>query len=313
MNAATLDELTSMAVFARVVELRSFSAAARELGLSKSAVSTRVSRLEASLGVRLMHRTTRKLSLTEAGLALYERCARIVQAADEAAEVAEDASSAPRGTLRVNAPVTFSQLYMGPVLASFLAAYPEVRVALTVSDRLVDLVEEGTDVAIRITRLQDSSLIARKLADDRGVVVASPDYLARRGTPEVPEDLVEHDCLRYSGLDARVEWRFVGPDGPYSVPVRGPLVASDGAVLREGAVAGLGLAVVPTFMVADDLAAGRLVIVLDDHRDAPLGVYAVMAERRHLAPKVRVFVDYLAARFAEPPWHTAHTCPPRPT
>jgi DNA-binding transcriptional LysR family regulator len=299
---AALDDLVSMAVFARVVEARSFSAAARRLGLAKSAVSARVARLEDRLGARLLHRTTRAVALTEAGVRFYERCRRVVAAAEEAELAGEEASQEPSGVLRVTAPVTFGQRHLAPAAAEFLVAAPRVQLQLDVSDRVVDLVEEGFDLAIRIASLRDSSLVARKLATDPLVVVGAPSYLARRGTPARPQDLVRHDCLRYSQVPVRSEWRFTSGGRPVAVPVTGSLVANDGSVLLAAAAAGLGLAVVPSYMAAPHLADGTLVTVLGGHALAELGIYAVHPHRSHVPLKVRAFIDFLVRRFSGAAW-----------
>lgn len=297
---ASLDDITSLAVFARVVEGRSFTGAARALGISKSAVSARVARLEARLGVRLLRRTTRQLSVTEAGLALYERASRLVTAADEAAATAEGAGGTPRGLLRVTAPAAFSELYLAPVLAELLAAHPALTVELDLSERQVDLVGEGFDVAVRLSRLRDSSLVARKLAPDRLVVVASPAYLSRVGAPRSPGDLTRHNCLRSAHLTPGGEWGFrsVGAGSTGS----GNLIVGDASVLREAACVGLGLALLPSSLVARELDAGRLVTVLPGFPRRELGLYAVHPHLRQVPPKVRAFVDLLVRRFARPPW-----------
>jgi DNA-binding transcriptional LysR family regulator len=301
---ASLDDLVSLALFARVVEAGSFTAAARALGLSKSVVSARVARLEDHLGARLLHRTTRRLSLSQAGTALYERAARMVAAANDASELAEGASREPRGRLRISAPVTLSQMFLGPVLAEFLRGHPSVQIDLDASDRMVDLVAEGFDLAVRIVRianLRDSSMVARKLATDRLVVVGSPSYLARAGTPRAATDLAHHNCLRYAQVSGSAEWGFRGLERVRQV-VEGSLVVSDGTVLREAAAAGLGLAVLPSFMVAAELASRRLVAVLDDLPSREIGIFAVYPHRRNVPAKVRAFVDFLVARFARAPW-----------
>lgn len=298
---ASLDDLVSLALFARVVEAGSFTAAARAVGLSKSAVSARVARLEDRLGARLLHRTTRRLSLSQAGAALYERAARMVAAANDAAELAEGASREPRGRLRISAPVTLAQMFLGPVLAEFLRAQPSVQIDLDASDRMVDLVAEGFDLAVRIANLRDSSLVARKLATDRLVVVGSPSYLARAGTPRSVADLAQHNCLRYAQVSGSAEWGFRGFERVRQV-VEGNLVVSDGTVLREAAAAGLGLAVLPAFMVAAELASRRLVPVLEELPRREIGIFAVYPHRRNVPAKVRAFVDFLVARFARAPW-----------
>lgn len=297
-----MEEFAGLAVFAQVVEARSFSAAARSLGMSKSAVSKRVARLEDRLGARLLNRTTRRLSLTEVGAAFYERCARIVSELEEAELAVTHLSSEPRGTLKLNAPVTFGQLQIAPAVPELLARHPELRIDMLLSDRVVDLVEEGFDVAIRIGTLPDSTLVARRLAPDRRVVCATPGYLERYGRPHTPADLEAHNCLGYSFLGAQSEWRFRGPRGERAQRVRGNFQANNGEVLRAALLQGLGLALMPTFIVGRDLAAGRLEAVLEEHELAPGGVYAVYPHGRHLSPKVRAFVDFLADRFTRAPW-----------
>lgn len=294
-----LDELTSMAVFARVVESRSFSEAARRLGLSKSAVSKRIARLEDSLGAPLLVRTTRRLALTEAGSAFYEHCSRIVSEAEEARSKIGEAGSVPRGLLRVNAPVTLSEMYLAQVMPRFLERHPDVRVEMTTDDRFVSVIDDGYDVVIRIAALEDSSLIARKLAGDRRVVCASPSYLERAGAPERPQDLLQHNCLRYANLTVRDEWQFRGPEGRISVSVRGNFQANNGTLLKQAAIEGLGLAMIPGFMVQDALADGRLTCVLTDFDMPDHDIHAMYAQRRHVSPKVRAFVDYLVEAFQD--------------
>ncbi|MBJ6765001.1 LysR family transcriptional regulator [Myxococcaceae bacterium JPH2] len=299
MSEPLFDDLLGLACFARVVEHRSFSRAATVLGVSKSVVSSRVSRLETRVGERLLIRTTRKLSVTDAGLKVYSHVSRMLQ---EAGAATRGASDAERGTLRLNAPVSFAQMYLAAPLARFLAAHPHTTVEVSLSDRLVDLVEERVDVALRISRLRDSSLVARRLASTALHVCASPAYLKRRGTPERPEDLLHHDCLRYSHLRMQDEWRFYGPEGRIPIPVSGPLAAGNGSMLREAVAHGVGLAVLPRFMVAEDLRSGRLVTVLDDFAPRPVSIYAVHASGRAPAPRVRALLDVLAAEFRVAPW-----------
>jgi DNA-binding transcriptional LysR family regulator len=296
---ASLDQIASLAVFARVVEAHSFTAAAKAMRLSKSAVSARVARLEEHLGVRLLRRTTRRLSVTEAGQALYERAAMVVAAADEAAATAEGASGEPHGLLRVTASAEFAALYLAPILAELLAAHPALTVELDASERIVDLVGEGFDVGVRLWSLTASSgsLIARKLAPDRLVVVASPAYLARAGTPRAPADLIHHQCLRSSHIAGASEWGFRSLGAG-----RSSLIVSDAAVLRGAALAGVGLALLPSSLVAQELLSGRLLAVLPGWPRRDIGLYAVHPHRRQVPAKVRGFVDLLAARFARPPW-----------
>lgn len=309
----------AMIAFARVVEAGSFTGAAARLGLSKSAVSKQIARLESHLGAQLLHRTTRRLSATEVGAALYERCARIAEEVEAAEEIASRLHAVPRGQLRVNAPVTFGHQHLGPCLADFLGRHPEVRLELTLNDRIIDLVEEGFDLAIRISSLTDSSLIARRLAPARRVLCAAPAYLQRRGVPMVPADLSAHACLIYTLEATPREWRFRHSSGGPTETVRidGPLQANNGEVLLAAAISGLGIAMTPSFIAGPDIAAGRLVRLLPDYDDQFGGVYAVYPPARHLSPKVRAFVDFLAERFGpEPPWEVAcaaqAVAPPNP-
>jgi DNA-binding transcriptional LysR family regulator len=300
-----MDNLSGMAVFARVVEAKSFSEAARQLGISKAAVSKQVSRLEERLGARFLNRTTRRLSLTEIGAAFYERCARIVAEAEEAELAVTRLHATPRGTLRVDAPLSFGLQYLSPLLPAFMAQYPELRVDLTFNDRFVDLVEEGYDVAVRIANLPDSSLIARKLAESRSFVCAAPDYWERHGRPAHPADLAAHNCFGYSYLATRNEWRFRGPDGPATVRISGTLTANNGDVLRAAAVAGLGVVLMPGFLVCDDLRAGRLEPVLRAFEPDLAGIHAVYPHNRHLSAKVRAFIDHLVDALDPAPWEDA--------
>jgi DNA-binding transcriptional LysR family regulator len=296
-----LDDYPSLALFARVVHHRSFSGAAREASIAKSAVSRRVSRLEEKLGVRLLQRSTRSVTATEEGLRVYEHCVAIV-AAGAAAEEAVGAEGEVRGTLRVNAPITFAQMHLGRALASFLEKNPGVDAHLSTDDRIVDVVEGGFDVVIRIGRLADSGLVARKLATDRLVVCASPAYLRAHGEPRSPEELVNHECLHYALVPRAAEWRFRGARGPLTIPTRGRLVATNGTVLREAALAGLGLVVLPSFMVAREIAAGELRLVLEGARRASIGIYAVTAHRTNAPARVRAFLGFAARYFRSPAW-----------
>jgi DNA-binding transcriptional LysR family regulator len=300
-----MDNLSSMAVFAQVVEARSFTGAARRLGMSKAAVSKQVSRLEERLGARLLNRTTRRLSLTEIGAGFYERCARIVAEAEEAELAVTRLNETPRGTLRVDVPVNFGMQYLAPLLPPFMLAHRELKVDMSFNDRFVDLVDEGHDLAVRIGQLPDSSLIARKLAESGSVICAAPEYWNKHGRPSHPSELAEHNCFAYSYLATGNEWRLKGPEGEVAVRVSGSLTANNGDVLRQAAVAGLGVIASPTFMVCDDLRDGRLEPVLRDYEPPNRGIYAVYPHNRHLSAKVRVFVDYLVEALASPPWGDA--------
>jgi DNA-binding transcriptional LysR family regulator len=249
---ALLEDVNALLCFARVVELASFTKAAAALGVSKSVVSSKTAALEARLGEQLLLRSTRKVTTTSAGLRTYAHARQMIDAASQATTGASDAG---RGLVRVSAPVSLSQQHLAAPLARFLSKSPGARLELVLSDRLVDLVEERVDLAIRITKLRDSSLIARRLAACPLRICASPAYLSAHGRPERPEDLLRHNCLRYGLLRAEHEWRLYGPHGKVQLDVSGSFETSNGTMLREAAVAGLGLAILPRFMVADALGA----------------------------------------------------------
>lgn len=296
--------------FVRVAECGSFSEAARRLGLSKSMISRQVSALEADLGVRLLHRTTRSLSPTEAGRAYLERCRRILDDLDEANLLVGSLQAVPRGTLRVSAPLSFGIGHLAQCLPGFLERCPEIRLEMGYTDRYVDLVEEGWDVSVRIGRLADSSLIIRRLAPVRLLAAASPDYIARRGMPQRPEDLAGHDCLTGSGTGRR-DWRLGDAEGnSVSVEVNGRFTADNGDALRIMAEAGMGIVLLPTFFLGDGIRAGRLVPLPECFQGPEAALHAAYPHGRHLSPKVRAFVDYLAEIFGpEPYWDEGITAP----
>lgn len=295
------DRLADIAVFARVVELGSFTRAADALGVSKAVVSKYVSRLEQRLGARLLQRTTRRLALTEPGTALYRRSAGALAELREAENDVAQLTGAPRGVLRVSAPTYFGSVTLAPVLKDFRARYPEVALDLDLDDRIVDLVKERFDLAVRISAMTDSSLVARRLAPCPLAVVASPEYLARRGVPRAPADLREHDCLGYSLSRNPDEWRFRPPRGRWiAVTVRSAIRCNNDFALKQAALDGLGLAMFPSFFVERELAEGRLRRVLAGYGTGELSINVVYATRRHLLPKARVFVDFLVERFGAP-------------
>lgn len=297
------DPLEGYATFAAVVEAGGFSAAAQRLGVTKSAVSKQVSRLEERLGARLLNRTTRRLALTDAGQAFHERALRILAEAEEAEQAVGQLHASPRGLLRISAPMSFGLRHLAPALCDFLARYPDLQVEVCYDDRLVDVVAEGFDVAVRIARLADSSLIARRIAPCRRVAVASPAYVARRGAPADPAELAGHDCLLYTLSASETAWRFVHRDGRIAdASITGRLRANNGDALRDAAVGGLGVILTPTFIVGEDLATNRLVRVLPDWEAAEISVYAVYPSGRHLSVKVRAFVDFLASTFGPVPY-----------
>ncbi len=301
-----MDRLAALEAFAKVAETQSFSEAARRLRSSKSAVSRHVAALEADLGARLFHRTTRSLTLTEAGRDYYARTSRILADLAEANASVTQLQAAPRGRLRVNAPMSFGFLHLAPALGDFLARYPEIELDVTLTDRFVDLIDEGVDVAVRIGTLTDSSLVARRLASIRRVLCASPDYLKTHGKPQTPDDLKAHDCLSNTNINITREWRFIHPEdgSPWTIEVKGPMNANSGDMLRVAALRGHGFVHLPTFIVGEDLKAGTLVSVLESYIAQDLTLNAVYPTARHLSPKVRAFVDFLAERFGgdKPYW-----------
>ncbi len=299
-QSTSLDDLGHMAVFVRVVEARSFSAAARALGTTTSAVSKRVARLEERLGVRLLARTTRRVSLTEPGASLYERASRILRDIESAEVEVSRYSAEPRGTLRVSAPTALAEARVVPHLGRLLDRHPAVSVELSVSDRFVDLVAERYDVALRVGAVEAEGLVVRRLGEEPAVVVASPDYLARRGTPGEPDDLMQHDCLRYTLASPRAEWRFTVRRRERVIPVAGRFASDHGGAIRIAALAGLGLAWMPRFLVEDDLRGGRLVHVLARWETRTYPLQAVLPPGRQHPPKVRAFVDFLVETLRRP-------------
>ncbi len=295
-------DLNSMAVFARVVEEQGFSSAARRLGLSKSAVSKHVAQLEDRIGARLLHRTTRRLRLTDVGAAFYERCARILAEAEEAELAVSHMSSAPRGTLRVSAPVSFGSRYLAAPIAEFARLYPELRLEVVLNDRLVDMVDEGYDLAIRIGKLADSSLIAKRLCLMPMYLVGAEAYLQKHGEPKVPADLAQHNCMEYSLSTTGDVYHFRDGDRDLSVKIEGTMRANNGDILLEGVRQGIGLAFMPAYLCGCDIRAGTLREVLPNFRSSPGAISAVYPHNRHLSVKVRVFVDFLVEHFAEVPW-----------
>jgi len=315
MQSQAMD-LAGMEIFARVVEARSFSGAARRLNVSTSVVSKCVSRMEQSLGVRLLNRTTRSISLTEIGSAFYARCAHIVAAAEEAEAMTAGMQSTPRGTLKINVPVSFGVLHVAPALDGLLRAYPDLHVDMTFKDRNVQLVEEGYDVILVIAAEPRATLVARKLAPIRQALCASPDYVAKRGTPASIADLAAHDCIVYSRMGPEHSWHFEGVDGHASVEVNGSLRLDNENAVRQAALAGCGIALLPTYIVGNDLQRGALCPVLAAYRPPQTTLYATYLPNRYVAAKVRVFVDYLIARFGPTPgWDVfgaAAEVPPSP-
>lgn len=295
-----MDRLAAIQVFAQVVESGSFARAAERLGLSTSAASRHVADLEAHLQTRLLNRTTRKVSLTESGRAFYERSVQLLSDLAEAEQEASRAAVEPRGTIRLTTSVNFGVRHVAPAIADFLAEHSGVRFDVSLSDRVVDLVEEGFDLGIRIGTPGPDNLVARKLGETRLVPCASPVYLARHGAPASPEDLARHNCFTYEYVSPRNVWRFRDRAGAErSVRVSGTLHSNNGDLLAEAAARGAGVVFEPAFIVGPDVRAGRLVPLLQDFVPLPVPIYAVYPSRKHLSAKVRRFVDFLIARFAD--------------
>ncbi|MGV2289925.1 LysR family transcriptional regulator [Trinickia sp. YCB016] len=299
-----MDRLTGISVFVATVDEGSFAAAARRFGLSPAMAGKYVSAIETELNARLLQRTTRRLSLTDIGQVYYARCKQILEAFDEANREASDAHGTARGVLRIAAPVTFGAMHLGDVLAKYLEAHPRVNIEVSLSDRYVDLLEAGVDVAIRIGRLADSGLVARRLAPCRMVICASPDYLERHGTPRTPDDLRQAPRLTFSEAVSVGDWTLVDAKRRAHV-ISGPcrMAANNTQMLLAAALAGAGIVYGPTFVFGEQIARGNLVALLPDYHASELTIQAVYPSARHMPLKVRHFLDYLVAAFGdEPPW-----------
>jgi len=291
-----MDKYQEIRVFTRVADCGSFVAASDSLKMSKAAVSRYVSDLEHRLGARLMHRTTRKLSLTPDGEIFLSRCRAILESIEESEEEISKRGLTASGTLRITAPVSFGIRHLAPLWSDFLIAHPQVKIELELSDRVINLVEEGFDLAIRIGKLNDSTLVSRQITSTRLVLCASPDYLKRRGTPSHPAELVEHETFSYSLLSTGHTWKFDGPEGRVDVRVSPRMTSNNGDTGVEVCVRGGGIHLWPTFLIEEYLRAGSLVEVLPDFKASNFGIYAVYPSRKHVSPKVRVLVDFLVNR-----------------
>lgn len=298
-----MNKLREIECFIAVADLGSFVKAADALGISKAAVSRTVLELEARLGSRLMQRTTRRLSLTEAGTLYLERCKQIVQALEEADDLLSAGASKPNGMLRINAPQTFGVLHLAPLWPLFLERFAGVSLDITLSDRIVDIIDEGYDLAIRIARLSDSTLVHRKLTTTSLQVCASPAYLEQHGTPQHPHELAHHQTICYSYNASKDDWQFNGPEGAVSVKVNSRMHVNNGDSCVAAAVAGIGITRQPTFMIDQHLRSGQLVALLDGYTSPELGIYAVYPSRTHLPPKVRAMLDFLTDAFTQVHWN----------
>jgi DNA-binding transcriptional LysR family regulator len=298
--------LAYIPTFAKVVERQSFSSAARDLGMTKSAVSKHIAALEDSLRVRLLNRTTRKLSLTEEGQIFLDKCTHIIEELAHAEQQLQNLNESPSGVLKINAPVSFGAFHLAPVLAEFACQYPDVRLEIDFNDRFIDIVESGVDVCIRIASLTDSSLIARKLAPCQMAIVASPEYIKAHGMPQHPDELINHRFIEYSNVERLRELRYRDPaDGAERVTATCVVMrCNNGEMLRQAAISGIGLVAMPTFIIGDDLRSGKLVSVLSDYQVSPeRNIYALFPHNRFLSAKVRLFIDFIAGRYAgKPGW-----------
>jgi DNA-binding transcriptional LysR family regulator len=293
-----------MSSFVAVVEAGSFVGAARLTGASKAAVSRHVGELEQRLNVRLLHRTTRRLSLTEEGRLFFERAKELLESIDAAESELTRRAGEARGIIRVNAPLSFGALHLAPLWGPFADAHPKVSLDITLSDRLVDVVDEGFDLAVRITANPDSTLVARKLASTRIVLCATPEYLRRRGKPSHPHDLASHAVISYTYWSTRDQWHFTGPEGPVDVSVHSRIHTNNGDTCRRAALAHHGLVLQPDFIIGEDLRRGDLVEVMPTYRSIEVGIYAVYASRKNLPLKTRRLIDFLADALRAPSWNT---------
>jgi DNA-binding transcriptional LysR family regulator len=298
------DRLNGMRVFAQVVESRSFVAAADKLGMSKSLVSRHVSALEDALAVKLLNRSTRRLSLTEAGAVFYEHCARIVQEAELAEQHLSETQADPAGLVKVSATPAFAVRHVLPALTDFYKEFPKIRVQLSCSNRLLELGEAGFDLGIRVSFNPESSMVARKLAANSSVVCATPDYLKMHGTPRMVEDLSKHECVLFSPLTRKGMWMFRRDNNKVSIPVSGSFETDDMDAVHAAVNAGMGIGILPTYMVSDALRQGRLVPVLRKYQVVPeSAIYLVYLPNRTISSRLRILIDYLIERFGPvPPW-----------
>ena len=301
-----MDLFAALSAFVAVVEDGGFSGAARACGKATSSITRQVNALEAYLGTQLLNRSTRKVTLTSAGEDYYRSASRILGDLEEANRGISEADGAPRGLLRVSLPVAFARLHVAPFISEFMNACPNVEIELVLSDTVVNLVEERVDLAIRIGNLESSNLVARRIAPHRRIVCASPDYLAEHGEPRAPADLAGHACLGFAYAGGKRSWRFSGPSGEQEVPIRGNLRANNSELLREAAIGGSELILMPTWLVGADIEAGRLRAVLTDWQAGPGdtggAIHAVYLPNRRGSRKVNAFVEFLIARFGSPPY-----------
>ncbi len=295
-----MDKFESMRAFVQVVDQGGFAAAARVMGLSRSAVNKLVLNLEDALSVQLLQRTTRKVTPTPTGLAFYERCVAILADVAEAELAVAQLQREPKGQLRVNGPMSFGTRYLSPVIAQFLQQYPDLQVELSLSDRFVDPIDEGFDVTVRIAKpAVSSSLIVQELFPAPVILCAAPRYLAQHGVPQTPTDLAQHTCLTYGHIATEHQWTVIGPDGEHQINVNGCLCANNGDPLRDAALQGLGIVLLPRFLMADDLQTGQLRQVMAEYEAPAISVCVLYPVNRHLSTKVRLFVEFLGRQLPD--------------
>ncbi|MDV2726445.1 LysR family transcriptional regulator [Pseudomonas aeruginosa] len=301
-----MDRALEMQVFCAVVDKGSFVGAVDALEMSKAAVSRHVNALEERLGVRLLQRTTRRLSLTEEGRVFYQQAREVLALMGEAESAVSSGNHEPAGVLRVNAPVSFGVLHLAPLWTAFLEQNPKIELDISLNDRQVDLVEEGYDVAVRIARLESSSLVGRRFASTRMRLCAAPSYIKSHAPVEVPQDLAEHRVIAYSNFSSGNEWSFTGPDGEHKVNTRSVIRCNNGDTCRSIALTAGGILLQPSFMVSEDLRRGDLVELLPEYRSVELGIYAVYPTRKHLASKVQAFINFLVEQFEQVDWESGY-------
>ncbi|MCU0566056.1 MAG: LysR family transcriptional regulator [Oculatellaceae cyanobacterium Prado106] len=293
-----MDKFEQMKAFTQVVTAGGFAAAARTMGMSRSAVNKLVIALENDLGVQLLHRSTRVVTPSDTGLAFYERCVEILASLEEAERSVTQLHAEPRGILRVNAPMSFGTIHLAPALADFLLQYPDLQVQLTLNDRFVDPLEEGFDITLRIAEPQPiGSLIVQPLAPAPRVLCAAPSYLENYGTPTHPNELRSHSCLHYGQIATEYQWKFTGQDGEYPITVHGVLCSNNGEVLKDAAIRGLGITLLPLFIVESAIAQQQLQVLLSDYKAPELSIDVMYPVNRHLSTKIRLFVEFLKHRF----------------
>ena len=298
-----MDRFESIRAFARVVEHGGFAAAARAMNMSRSAVNKHVIALEDRLGVQLLTRTTRKVTPTETGYAFYERCLAILGDLESAELAAGQLQQEARGTLKVNAPMTFGTMHLSRLIADFMGRYPELRIELTLSDHLTDPLTEGADLTVRVTAPPGpANLVSHRIVEGRLALCAAPSYIAEHGPPRHPRELSDRVCLHYGNLGTGNVWHLKGPDGEHAIRVRGTLCSNNGTVLRDAALAGRGIAMLPTFIIGADLQSGRLTSLLADYAPPELAIYVLYPRNRHLSAKIRLFTEFMEERFAGRPY-----------